>query len=193
MRKCPGSKIRSKGLGRGLGLGKGRGPQVKHFRRSKFGKLFRAGSAMFYPMIKKRKKVRRFGSGLADMTREDREHLKRRLVETRNEPWEYMQEQERGQKMVNAYFRDMAGKGYVKGDVEAIKDLAKAMGEDYTTLLNKYQSGKTYRSALDPKLIRELTFQATKGEKFKDVKLGSKPHQSRSGSRPSPLRLRGWE
>jgi len=26
MKKCPGSKIRSKGKGRGLGIGKGRGP-----------------------------------------------------------------------------------------------------------------------------------------------------------------------
>jgi len=26
MKKCPGSKIRSKGKGRGLGIGKGKGP-----------------------------------------------------------------------------------------------------------------------------------------------------------------------
>jgi hypothetical protein len=26
MKKCPGGKIRSKGMGRGLGYGKGRGP-----------------------------------------------------------------------------------------------------------------------------------------------------------------------
>lgn len=30
MKKCPGSKIRSKGRGRGLGVGKGKGPIGRH-------------------------------------------------------------------------------------------------------------------------------------------------------------------
>ena len=41
-RKCPGSKIRSKGLGKGLGIGKGKGPRgrpCQHWRRLRSGRI----------------------------------------------------------------------------------------------------------------------------------------------------------
>ena len=110
--------------------------QKKHLRRSKFGKLFRAGSAMFNPMIRKRKKVRRFGSIDTDFDKplimgseKDVARTIKELRANRNEPWMYMENYEQAKAQLEALDRDRAHFGYHQPTEDARYALKHAIGE----------------------------------------------------------------